>query len=159
KLEELDGPSPRDPALRVKRLCIYFEFAGTLGQLAKDEEAMRNIRRAVEMAEKLRADFPDVRAYRTQLVSARNNLAGALFARQPAEAEKILRRNLPLADGAWDLEGIHRCLGEVFITTRRFPEAEEAYRQALKYAEKLAAASPAATQIRSQLVHDLRRLG
>jgi serine/threonine protein kinase/tetratricopeptide (TPR) repeat protein len=157
-LEDLDGPTPLEPALRVRRLCFYFEFAGTLAALGKDEEAMRNIRRAVEMAEKLAADFPDVSAYRTQLVSARNNLAGALIVRQPDEAEKILRRTLPLADGAWDLEGIHRVLGEVLLTARRFPEAEEAYRQALKHAEKLAAESPAITHIQSNLVHNLRRL-
>jgi serine/threonine protein kinase len=154
-LEELDGPSPLEPARRVKRLCIDFEFAAALAALGKDEEAMRNIHQAVEIAVKLAADFPDDPAYRTQLVSAHNNLASALIARQPDEAEKILRRNLPLADGAFDLEGTHRTLGEVFLATRRFPEAEEAYRQALKYAEKLAAEFPSATQFQSGLIQDL----
>jgi serine/threonine protein kinase/tetratricopeptide (TPR) repeat protein len=157
-LEELDGPTPREPAQRVRRLCIHFEFAATLAALLKDEEAMRNIRRAVEMAENLAADFPDVPAYRAELVSARNNLASALIARQPDEAEKILRRNLPLAEGAVDHEGIHRVLGEVFLHTRRFPEAEEAYRQSLKHAETMAAQSPSVSQLQSNLVHDLRRL-
>jgi serine/threonine protein kinase/tetratricopeptide (TPR) repeat protein len=157
-LEELDGPSPLEPALRLRRLCILFEFAGTLAAVSKDEEAMGNIRRAVAMAEDLAADFPDVPAYRTQMISARTNLAAALIARQPDEAEKILRRNLPLADGPWELEGIHRVLGEVLMATRRFPEGEAAYRQAVKYAEKMAAASPAVTQIQSDLIHGLRRL-
>jgi serine/threonine protein kinase/tetratricopeptide (TPR) repeat protein len=158
-LEELDGPSPGEPARRVRRLCIYFEFAGTLAMVGKDAEAMSNTRRAVAMAEELGADFPGVPAYQTQLVSARNNLAGALIARQPAEAEKILRQNMPLAANASDHEGIHRLLGEVFITTGRIPEAEEPYRQALKYVELLAAESPRVIQFQWNMVHNLRRLG
>src|SRR5262249_50026233 len=47
-------------------------------------------------------------------------------------------------DSAYTLQGTYRVLGDVFLAMRRFPEAEEAYGQALKYAEKMAAEGPAA---------------
>src|SRR5262249_24475594 len=109
-LEELARASPLDPALRAKLVAILIEFSGPLSVLGKGEEALTNVRRAVEIAEKLVEDFPDVPAHRPRLVAARNDLAGALTGRQPDEAEKLLRRNLPLADSAYDLEASHRFL-------------------------------------------------
>jgi tetratricopeptide (TPR) repeat protein len=49
-----------------------------------------------------------------------------------------------MTDNAYNLQDTHRHLGTVFLATRRFPEAEEAYRQALKYAEKMVADGPVA---------------
>jgi tetratricopeptide (TPR) repeat protein len=137
-LEELARASPRDSALRVEILIIHLQFTGPLQALGKGEETLTNNRRAVEIAEKLVEDFPDTYAHRDLLVEARNNLAWALTSRQPDEAEKLLRRNL-LAGASGDLASTYRFLGDLFMTTRQFPEAEEAYRQALRYVEKRAA--------------------
>ena len=87
-------------------------------------------------------EFPHVNGYRPSVLNAGNNLASQLASTHPDEAEKILRRNLLLADDAFCLEGIHRNLGAVLFATRRLPEAEAAYREALKYSEKLAAECP-----------------
>jgi tetratricopeptide (TPR) repeat protein len=120
----------------------HLQCCDTLGVLGKGEEALRHIRRAVEIAEKLAEDFRDVPGHRYHLVTARNYLASALTVRQPDEAEKLLQRNLMEADSAPQREANYRVLGDVFLTTGRLPEAEEAYRQALKYAEELAASWP-----------------
>ncbi len=143
-LEELALASPHDPALRVELCQTHLQCCDPLAVLGKPEEALTHIRRAVEVAEKLVEDFPDVRAYRYHLVVAREYLASALPVRQHDEAEELLRRNLTVADNAYTLQGTYRVLGDVFLATRRFPEAEDAYRQALKYAEKMAAEGPAA---------------
>src|SRR5262249_21367980 len=135
---------PSTPPCGVELWQIHLQCCDPLGVLGKGEEVLTNIRRAVEIAEKLVEDFPDVPAHRSCLVNARNYLASALPLRQHDEAEKLLRRNLMAADGAYTLQGTYRVLGDVFLATRRFPEAEEAFRQALKYAEKMAAEGPAA---------------
>jgi tetratricopeptide (TPR) repeat protein len=138
-LEELAHASPLDAALRVELFHVHLEFSGPLTELGKGEEALTHIRRAVAIAEKLVEDVPDVSAHRWRLLVARNGLASALIARQPDEAEKILRRNLLVAHPEHTLEETYRVLGDVFMTARRFPEAEEAYREALKRAEELPA--------------------
>jgi serine/threonine protein kinase len=143
-LEELALASPLDPAVRAELWQIHLQCCDPLAVLGKGEEALTHIRRAVEIAEKLVEDFPDVPACRHKLVIAREYLASALTVRQPDEAEKLLRRNLMVAESAYALQGTYRVLGDVFLTTRRFPEAEEAFRQALKYAEKMEAEGPAA---------------
>src|SRR5262249_43958554 len=134
---------------------IYLESPGPLGMLGKSDEAVRQIRRAVAIAEQLAADDPKAVPY---LVTARLHLASALTARQPAEAEKILRRNLPLVEGAQNLEATHRFLGDLFRTTRRWQEAEAAYRQALKHAEQMAKKNPSAHWTQSGPAMDLRLL-
>src|SRR5262249_2995522 len=141
-LEELARASPLDPGLRVELLQTHLQCCDPLAVLGKREEALTHIRRAGEVAEKLVEDFPGVPAHSSRLVTARNYLASALAVRQPDEAEKILRRNLTEADSAPQREANYRVLGDVFLTTGRLPEAEEAYRQALKYAEELAAPWP-----------------
>jgi serine/threonine protein kinase/tetratricopeptide (TPR) repeat protein len=154
-LEELGGQSKGEPALRARIGDLLRELAWTLNCLGKHEEAVRNMRRAVAIAENLVEDYPDLPTYRTALVSARNQLADALAARQPEEAEQLFRGNLPLADDDTNLEAIHRGLGNVFMTTQCFSEAEQAYRQALNYAERRAAESPVAHWLQSALANDL----
>jgi serine/threonine protein kinase/tetratricopeptide (TPR) repeat protein len=141
-LQELALASPLDPALRVELRRIYLQCCDPLAVLGKGEEVLTNIRRAVAIAEKLVEDFPDVPSHRAYLVTARNYLASALTVRQPDEAEKILRRNLLVTDSASELGATYRVLGDVFLAARRFPEAEEAYRQAVKCAEEMATAWP-----------------
>jgi serine/threonine-protein kinase len=138
-LEELARASPSDPVLRMELLTIHLQYCDPLHVSGKGEEALTNIRRAVAIAEKLVEDFPDVCAHHDRLVDARNYLASALTFRQPDEAEKILRRNLLGGAGSHNQEATYRVLGDVFMATRRVPEAEDAYRQALQYVEKKAA--------------------
>jgi tetratricopeptide (TPR) repeat protein len=124
-LEELGVSSTLDPPLRLELVSIHIEFSWTLGWLGKNAESVQNVRRAVQVAKKLVEDFPDVLGYRPALLNAHNVLAGQLTSGQPDEAEKILRRNLPLADDAFSLEGIHRHLGVVLMASRRLPEGRQ----------------------------------
>jgi serine/threonine protein kinase len=156
-LEELARASPRDPVLRVELWTIHLQFSDPLHVLGKGEEALTSIRRAVEIAEKLVEDFPDVCAHRDRLVDARNYLASALISRQPDEAEKILRRNLAGGAGGHNPEANYRVLGDLFLATRRFPEAEEAYRQALKCVEKRGAQGTSARRALALHVRTLAR--
>jgi tetratricopeptide (TPR) repeat protein len=141
-LEELARASPRDSALRVELWRIHLQFAGPLGALGKGEEALTNIRQAVAIAEKLVEDFPDVCDHRDCLVEGRDYLASALIARQPDEAERLLRQNLMGGARGHGLLSTYRLLGDLFLATRRLPEAEEACRQGLKCAEKMATERP-----------------
>jgi serine/threonine protein kinase len=143
-LEELARASPRDSSLRVELLRIHLQFAEPLGALGKSEEALTNIRRAVEIAEKLVEDFPDVRDHRACLVQARDYLASVLVSRQPDEAERILRLNLMEGVPGHGLLSTYRLLGDLFMATGRLPEAEEASRQGLKLAEEMATERPSA---------------
>ena len=133
----------------------HIEFSWTLNAVGKGEEAGQEIRRAVELAEKSDKDVP---ANRRDLLKARNYLATLLTTQQPDEAEKILRANLALADDALNLEAVHRSLGELFRATQRLPQAEEAFRQAVKYAEQLAGGNPSANWVHARLANDKRSL-
>src|SRR5262249_30637824 len=142
-----------EPALLREMVDRHIEFSSTLFALGKGEEAAQMIRRAVELADKLDKDVPDNRAY---LVKARNRLANHLTSKQPEEAEKLLKANLALAGNASGLEGVHRGLACVFEATRRLPQAEESWRQAVKYAEQMARQHPTADGPQAVLVRDQR---
>jgi serine/threonine protein kinase/Tfp pilus assembly protein PilF len=157
-LEELGVSSALEPALRVELVSIHLEFGWTLAALGKGTESVQSVRNAVQVAENLAEQFPHVDGYRAPLLNSRTYLANCLTATHPEEAEKILRRSLLLADDAFSLEGIHRYLGVVLSTTRRLPEAEAAFREAVKHAEKMATEAPSANWLQDSLAVDLRLL-
>jgi eukaryotic-like serine/threonine-protein kinase len=157
-LEKLGIAAAVEPGLRWALVNAYIEFSWAAGPSAKSEQAEAVLRRAVQIAEKFAADFPDMPAYRQPLFNASNNLASALRPRQPHEAETILRRNLLLAEDDFTREGTHRGLALVFLETGRLAEAEAAFRQALKHAETMAGAAPSVNWIQAALAHDLRIL-
>ena len=142
-----------DPVLVLEMLLCHIEFSWTLSAIGNGENAVQNIRRATELADKLDKEAPDNRPY---ILNARNCLASALVSQQPDEAEKILTANLALATDDFSLEGVHRGLGVLFMATGRLRQAEEAYRQALKYAEKMAVDNPSANWMQFALANDLR---
>ena len=63
--------------------------------------------------------------------------------------------NLELADDAFNLEALHRGLAYVFVNTGRLPQAEEACRQALKYAEQMAGNNPSANWVQAAVANRL----
>ncbi|MCI0357784.1 MAG: tetratricopeptide repeat protein, partial [Planctomycetaceae bacterium] len=154
-LERLDPSSLADPALGRDRVNCHIEISWVLGALGKGDEAVKNLRRAVDLAEKLDREALENRSC---LLNARNQLARHLTIRQPEEAEKILKANLALATDDQSLAGAHRGLAEVFKATKRIAQAEDAYRQALKHAEKMARESPSADWVQAALTVDLRGL-
>ncbi len=161
-MEELYASASLEPAFRYHLVNTHIEFSWLsnfpVPDRSKADEALLRVRPAVQVAEKLMEDFPKVPDYRAALVNARNVLASQLTGRQPDEAEKILRRNLQMVDDAFNLEGIYRGLVCVFQQTRHLAEAEEASRQALKYAEQMAVEAPAANWVQYALANDLRIL-
>lgn len=157
-LENLGTSSPLEPSLRYRLVLMHIEFSWIFSALGRSDESVQSIRCAIEVAERLAENFPDMPDYREVLINARNQLASALIPVQPDEAEKIYRRNLLLADTPFILEGIHRGLGTVFMAQEHLPEAEEAYRQALKYVESMAAEAPSVNWVQGSLGYDLRLL-
>ena len=71
-LEELGVSSALEPALRLELVSIHIEFCWSLGALGKSAESVQNVRHAVQVAEKLVEEFPDVTGYRPALLNARN---------------------------------------------------------------------------------------
>ena len=118
--DELGASSALEPALRLELVSIHIEFGWPLGALGKSEESVQNVRRAVQVAEKLDGGLPRRARLSPRPAQRKQSLARSLTSGQPEEAEKILRRNLPLADDAFTLEGIHRGLGHVFMASTAF---------------------------------------
>lgn len=134
------GPSESDtPAFLRDMIHFHTEFGVQLRDNGKREESMQHIRRAAEIADRLDKDVPDNRYI---IVRARNSLAYPLIYERPEEAEKMLKENLRLAGDAESLAGIHHGLGLVYMTTQRFPQAEKAFRQAVRYGEQWAKEQP-----------------
>jgi serine/threonine protein kinase/tetratricopeptide (TPR) repeat protein len=144
-----------DPALLREMVACHIEFSWPLGALGKNEEARQSYRRAVEIADKLDRKDP---ANRHCILNIRNGWAAALTSQQPDEAEKMLKDNLTLADDAYSLEAVYRGLGCVFRITGRLTQAEEAFGQAVKCAQQVAADSPSANWVQACLANDLREL-
>jgi superkiller protein 3 len=153
--DKLDASALADPALLQEMVNCHIEFSWPLYHLGKGEESLQNIRRAAELADKLDKKAPGNRPF---ILNARNNLASILVSQDPHEAEKILKENLALADAAVNLEGVHRGLAHVFVATGRLPQAEQAFRQALKYAEQMAKENPSADWVQAALANDQRAL-
>jgi eukaryotic-like serine/threonine-protein kinase len=153
---KLGDSSLAEPALLREMVECHLEFSWPLlGALGKSEEAAQNVRRAVELADKLDKKTP---GNRPVLLNAREAWASILIAQHPEEAEKILKENLELADDAFNLEAVYRGLACVFVNTGRLPQAEEAFRQALKYAEQMAGQNPAANWVQAAVANDQRAL-
>jgi eukaryotic-like serine/threonine-protein kinase len=153
--DKLGASSFADSALLREMVNCHIEFSWNLNVLGKSEEGMQTVRRAVELADKLDKEAPGNRGY---ILNARNHLASGLSSKQPDEAERILKSNLALADDAFSLEVVHRALGDLFKATRRLPQAEEAYGQAVKHAQQQAREYPAANWVQAALGNDQRAL-
>jgi serine/threonine protein kinase/Flp pilus assembly protein TadD len=154
--DKLDPSALADPALLHEMVSCHIEFSWPLYHLGKGEEMLQSIRRAAELADRLDKNAPGNRGC---ILNARNNLASILVSQDPHEAEKILKENLALAgDDTFNLEGVHRGLAHVFVATGRSPEAEEAFRQALKYAEQMAKENPSADWVQAAVANDQRLL-
>jgi serine/threonine protein kinase/Flp pilus assembly protein TadD len=149
--DKLDPSAFADPALLQQMVQCHIEFSWPLYELGKNDESLQHIRRAVELADKLDKKAPGNLTY---ILNARNNLASLLLGQEPHEAEKILKENLVLADGAYNLEAAHRGLRNVFTFTGRLPQAEESARQALKYAEQMLAQNPSADWVQNAVAND-----
>jgi serine/threonine protein kinase/Tfp pilus assembly protein PilF len=153
--DKLAASASAEPALLTEMVECHLEFSWPLGALGKSDEAAQNVRRAVELADKLDKKTP---GNRPVLLNAREAWASTLVSQRPEEAEKILKENLELADDAFNLEAIHRGLACVFVVTGRLPQAEKSFRQALKFAEQMAGENPSANWVQAAIANDQRAL-
>jgi tetratricopeptide (TPR) repeat protein len=153
--DKLGGIASADPDLLIEMVLCHIELSWPLNHLGNVDESRQHIRRAVEVADKLDKKVPDNLRY---VLNARNNLASILLSEDPHAAEILLKENLALADDAFNLEGVHRGLARVFTFTGRPIQAEESTRQALKYANQLAAEQPSANWVQAALARDQRDL-
>jgi eukaryotic-like serine/threonine-protein kinase len=157
--EELGAASSRDPGERSELVNTRIEYSWLVGNNSwKGDECVRQLRRAVEVAESMVADFPDSPYSRVSWLWARNTLGAALIGRQPDEAEKILRENLRWAESDWSLSQIHTNLGFLCSSTQRLPEAVKHFRLNLEMVEKIVAATPSAPRPQRELGHALCHL-
>jgi serine/threonine protein kinase/tetratricopeptide (TPR) repeat protein len=152
----------QDPALA--RACEFLHNAHNangraLAQLGRGPEAEEAYRQALDVQEKLVADFPADPAHRQALGRSHFTLAVLLHGSKRAEAEEHYRRALDLLQKLAaefpggsvyrrELGGVHNNLGILLDSLGKRAEAEEHYRAALGLREKLAAElSDVASQI------------
>ena len=125
------GPSAFADAPLVREMVnCHLDVSNPLGELGKREEGVQHVRRTFELADKLDKEVADNRIY---IQNARNSWASVLLGQQPDEAEKILKANLALGGSASNFGDIHHLLGSLYMAAGRLAQAEEAYRQAVKY--------------------------
>ncbi len=144
-IDELNAESPLEPSIRSELIFYHIGFSWVLNNQGKKEEQEKALRRAVAVAEDLVKKLPEVPTYRDYLADARNQLAGAIAGTKPEEAAKILRQNLALLEdgnSVWHRAQTYQNLGALLAKQRRFSEAEDAYRQGVRFFEKAVAKSP-----------------
>jgi tetratricopeptide (TPR) repeat protein len=152
-MEELGAASSRDPAQRSELVNTRIQYTWIEGS-----DSVGQMRRAVEVAESLVAEFPELPESRATWLIARNGLGGVLTQSQPEEAEKILREILPLADSDRSLQQIHLNLGFLSWSKQRLPEAVKHFRHALEIEEKWVADTPSSPWLQREVGLTLRYL-
>jgi len=160
-LDGLHAVAPLDPGTRSDLMFSHIEYSRVLNNQGKTEEEEKALRHAVAVGKALVAQFPGVPAYRDQLTNASNCLADAIAKRDPAEAEKVLRRNLDVARESTDpwLRGQTRLsLGTLLANQLRHAEAEDACRQAIPFFEKAVEQSPSLAWLHAGLTMALEQL-
>jgi tetratricopeptide (TPR) repeat protein len=134
--DELSLESPLEPDVRCRLILAHREFAEALGRLGNAAERDEQLRAAVRIGEELVQEFPENAEYRDELAGASIRLARQLFQSQPDEAERILRRNISLTTNEFQLNNAYHGLGELAFARGQYADAEDAYRQALDFAER-----------------------
>jgi tetratricopeptide (TPR) repeat protein len=149
----------------------YSNLGSLLANLGKRPEAEAAFRRAVDLHEKLAAEFPGVPQHRHQVAGSLNNLGNLLVGLgKSAEAEAAYRRGLdfyerlaaefpavPEYRQSWSMS--YNNLGSLLANLGKRPEAEAAFRRAVDLKEKLAADFPAVPRYRTELGSCQRNLG
>jgi tetratricopeptide (TPR) repeat protein len=145
-------------------------LANLLGQRGAIEEAEAVFRLALEVSEKLTADFPAVPVHRMNLANTHHNF-GSVLAKggksEPAEAAyrrameiqtKLATEFPALPEYRQDLAKSYGSLGNLLVQVAEPSKAEAAYRRALEIQEKLAADFPAVPAYQSVLGTTLSNL-
>jgi serine/threonine protein kinase len=142
--------NPRHPRCRLFLRNHLAVLANVLASSGEAEEAVKIARRAVDVQEKLVADWPDVPLYRRNLADAYAQLARLLNDRNPREAEAVLRqavaiheqliRDLPkVAVYRQLLSSMQVTLGMALGNQGKFADAVAAFRRALELNSNLPA--------------------
>jgi serine/threonine-protein kinase len=161
--EEFVQEEPKDVEGQKRLARAYFRMGYGSNILGRKEQALPAYRRAVEILEKLVADFPTVPAYRHDLANCHGNL-GNLWAgmRQWSMAEPAYQRALELREKLaadfptvpeyrYDLANSHYSLGVQLTAMGQWPKAEAAHQRALRILEKLVADFPTVPEYRYDL--------
>ncbi len=155
-LEKLAAGYPSELDYRNRFVGELVNMALRVGGLEGD----KILRRAVELGEKLVADFPADPGSKHLLAIACNNLGNACSKKGPfGEAARLYRRGINLLEqsmSATPVDPERRLglaanlggLGDLLRRTGRFPEAEQTYRRAFAVYEGLVRDAPANTQYR-----------
>jgi eukaryotic-like serine/threonine-protein kinase len=169
--QEFVREEPRDEQGRARLARAYVRMGRGCVALGRQEEAASAFRRALDLQEKLVADFPGVPAYRRDLANSHNNL-GALWADEghPLKAEAAFRRALDLQEKlVADFPAVPEYrqalamsqfnLGRLLLSLGQPSAAEAPYRRALDLQEKLVADFPAVREHRRDLANSHTSLG
>jgi eukaryotic-like serine/threonine-protein kinase len=148
--------------LRQGNLCVM---------IGEDADAAAAYQEAMQLFDKLAADFPGKAEYRNELAATHFNVANLLNqANKQAQAEAAYRRAIELhqqlaaefpANGQYrrDLADDHNNLGTVLRDRPALPEAQKEFREAIAILEKLVRDSPDVLDYRVSLARGHHNLG
>jgi tetratricopeptide (TPR) repeat protein len=141
-VDALAADGPLDADFRVKLIVGHIGFAETKRRRGQVQDEGKHIQIAAAIGEELVQAFPNRPDYAAELASANLFLANGLSKTEPAQAEKILRRNLTLTSSPWQLRKTYASLGRLALDQKRYADAEPAFREAVKLADAAAAERP-----------------
>jgi tetratricopeptide (TPR) repeat protein len=157
----LAAEAPREPRPRVEVANDLIERATLRTLLGREKDAEADLRRGLELAEALQADFPSVGEYRELQAAIRRDLAGLLNERRQtgdarrayqaavADGEALVKECPDVLSYRWNLAVHLSGLMSLEWGAGRFADADAAGRRALELAEGIAAAAPTRVDYRA----------
>jgi tetratricopeptide (TPR) repeat protein len=157
----LAADAPREPRARVELASDLLEEATLRTLLGREKEAEADLRRGLELADALAADFPSVGEYKELQAAIRRDLAGLLNERRQtgdarkayqtavADGEALVKESPDVLSYRWNLVVHLSGLMSLEWGAGRFAEAEAAGRRALELAEGISAAAPTRVDYRA----------
>jgi serine/threonine protein kinase/Flp pilus assembly protein TadD len=161
--QEFAKEDDADPEVHLSTGIAYVRIGSMEAILGNSQKATESFRQAIDLLERLVADFPDRREYRLELARVCTRAPGLL----PRDRGAVLKRGLSLAQGLVNesphvpeyLQVLATAYNDVAANAGSAEEAETYARQYLHWAEKLAAAVPDNPKYQGELSNAHNTLG
>ncbi len=153
-----------DPDMRREAARAHFRVGDINKLMGRHEEAQTAYRQALQVLDKLVADFPNQPAYRYDLAQALNNLGNSLTTtRAIKEAEQAFQRAIEInqqlvkefpkaLEYRIDLGTHHGNLGNLYVHSDRPEDAEKHLQKSLQIREEVLRIDPNRPDLQHQLV-------